>query len=279
LLISLTFSAHAKNIPPKLKPDKFIDSSAHSSKPSKFLDNLTKNKKKEQTILKPKNEVVVEEEKNQKKEEIKKEVSEVKENRTTEKKQEVIKTKETKEVKKKDVEKTEGPKEIIPKIKPHDFKSFTPEHKGPLETKTLGEKDFEITKVVFDYVDKKQWRFALSDAQKIQDKTIYTLVNWMYLIEPQSGASFNEYQTFIKNHKDWPRINRIKYLAEHKINFDNNTPSSIIEYFSTNPPLSGFGRLRLAEAFLENNQTEKAKNLVKDGFKDAELSKQDLKYF
>jgi len=29
--------------------------------------------------------------------------------------------------------------------------------------------------------------------------------------------------------------------------------------------------LRLAEAFLENNQTEKAKNLVKDGFKDAEL--------
>ena len=61
LLISLTFSAHAKNIPPKLKPDKFIDSSAHSSKPSKFLDNLTKNKKKEQTILKPKNEVVVEE--------------------------------------------------------------------------------------------------------------------------------------------------------------------------------------------------------------------------
>ena len=279
LLISLTFSAHAKNIPPKLKPDKFIDSSAHSSKPSKFLDNLTKNKKKEQTILKPKNEVVVEEEKNPKKEEIKKEVSEVKENRTTEKKQEVIKTKETKEVKKKDVEKTEGPKEIIPKIKPHDFKSFTPEHKGPLETKTLGEKDFEITKVVFDYVDKKQWRFALSDAQKIQDKTIYTLVNWMYLIEPQSGASFNEYQTFIKNHKDWPRINRIKYLAEHKINFDNNTPSSIIEYFSTNPPLSGFGRLRLAEAFLENNQTEKAKNLVKDGFKDAELSKQDLKYF
>ena len=114
---------------------------------------------------------------------------------------------------------------------------------------------------------------------KMQDKTIYTLVNWMYLIDTQSGASFNEYQTFIKNHKDWPRINRIKYLAEHKINFDNNSPSSIIEYFSNNPPLSGFGRLRLAEAFLENNQTEKARNLVKDGFKDAELSKNDLKYF
>ena len=282
LLLGVNFSAYAKNIPPKLKPEKFIDSSAYSSKSSKFFDNLSKNKKKEQPILKPKDEVIIKEEKTQKKEEPKKEV---KEKKIPEKKQETIKTqettkpKETKEVKKKDIEKTEVTKEIVPKIKPSDFKNFTPEQKGPLVTKTLSDKDFEITKVVFDYVDRKQWRLALSDAQKVQDKAIYTLVNWMYLIEPQSGASFNEYQTFIKNHKDWPRINRIKYLAEHKINFDNNSPSSIIEYFSNNPPLSGFGRLRLAEAFLENNQTEKARNLVKDGFKDAELSKNDLKYF
>ena len=282
LLLGVNFSAYAKNIPPKLKPEKFIDSSAYSSKSSKFFDNLSKNKKKEQPILKPKEEVIIQEEKTQKKEEPKKEV---KEKKIPEKKQETIKPqettkpKETKEVKKKDIEKTEIAKEIVPKIKPSDFKNFTPEQKGPLVTKTLSDKDFEITKVVFDYVDRKQWRLALSDAQKVQDKAIYTLVNWMYLIEPQSGASFNEYQTFIKNHKDWPRINRIKYLAEHKINFDNNSPSSIIEYFSNNPPLSGFGRLRLAEAFLENNQTEKARNLVKDGFKDAELSKNDLKYF
>ena len=282
LLLGVNFSAYAKNIPPKLKPEKFIDSSAYSSKSSKFFDNLSKNKKKEQPILKPKDEVIIQEEKTQKKEEPKKEV---KEKKIPEKKQEVIKpqettkTKETKEAKKRDIEKTEVTKEIVPKIKPSDFKNFTPEQKGPLVTKTLSDKDFEITKVVFDYVDRKQWRLALSDAQKVQDKAIYTLVNWMYLIEPQSGASFNEYQTFIKNHKDWPRINRIKYLAEHKINFDNNSPSSIIEYFSNNPPLSGFGRLRLAEAFLENNQTEKARNLVKDGFKDAELSKNDLKYF
>ena len=279
LLLGMTFSAYAKNIPPKLKPEKFIDSSAYSSKTSKFLDNLTKNKKKEQPILKPKEEVLIQEEKNQKKEEPKKEVKEVKEKKIPEKKQEIPKPKETKEIKKKDIEKADGTKEVVPKAKPSDFKVFTPEPKGPLATKTLSDKDFEITKVVFDYVDRKQWKLALSDAQKMQDKTIYTLVNWMYLIDTQSGASFNEYQTFIKNYKDWPRINRIKYLAEHKINFDNNSPSSIIEYFSNNPPLSGFGRLRLAEAFLENNQTEKARNLVKDGFKDAELSKNDLKYF
>jgi len=223
LLLGISFSAYAKNIPPKLKPEKFIDSSAYSSKSSKFFDNLSKNKKKEQPVLKPKDEVIIQEEKAQKKEEPKKEVKEKKipeKKQEVTKPQEITKPKETKEVKKKDIEKTEGTKEIIPKIKPSDFKNFTPEQKGPLETKTLSDKDFEITKVVFDYVDRKQWRLALSDAQKVQDKTIYTLVNWMYLIDTQSGASFNEYQTFIKNHKDWPRINRIKFLAEHKINFD-----------------------------------------------------------
>jgi len=271
LLLSLTISAYAKNIPPKLKPEKFIDKSASSSKTSKFLDNITKNKKKEQITLTPKNDVPKEEELNQKKE-IKKETKESKPKPIAEK--EIVKPKDTKEIK----TNTEV-KEVIPKIKPQDFKNFTPESKGPLETKTLNNKDFEISKVVFDYVDRKQWKLALSDAQKMQDKTIYTLVNWMYLIDSQSGASFNEYSIFIKNNKDWPRINRIKYLAEHKINFDNNTPSSIIEYFTNNPPLSGFGKLRLAEALLENNQAEKSKSLVKDGFKDAELSKNDLRYF
>ena len=271
LLLSLTISAYAKNIPPKLKPEKFIDKSASSSKTSKFLDNITKNKKKEQITLTPKNDVPKEEELNQKKE-IKKETKESKPKPIAEK--EIVKPKDTKEIK----TNTEV-KEVIPKIKPQDFKNFTPESKGPLETKTLNNKDFEISKVVFDYVDRKQWKLALSDAQKMQDKTIFALVNWMYLIDPQSGASFNEYFIFIKNNKDWPRINRIKYLAEHKINFDNNTPSSIIEYFTNNPPLSGFGKLRLAEALLENNQAEKSKSLVKDGFKDAELSKNDLRYF
>ena len=271
LLLSLTISAYAKNIPPKLKPEKFIDKSASSSKTSKFLDNLTKNKKKEQITLIPKNDAPKEEELSQKKE-IKKEIKESKPKPIAEK--EIVKPKDKKEVK----TNTEV-KDIIPKIKPQEFKNFTPEIKGRLETKTLDNKDFEISKVVFDYVDRKQWKLALSDAQKMQDKTIFALVNWMYLIDPQSGASFNEYFIFIKNNKDWPRINRIKYLAEHKINFDNNTPSSIIEYFTNNPPLSGFGKLRLAEAFLENNQTEKSKSLVKDGFKDAELSKNDLRYF
>ena len=206
LLLSLTISAYAKNIPPKLKPEKFIDKSASSSKTSKFLDNLTKNKKKEQITLIPKNDVSKEEELNQKKE-IKKEIKESKPKLIAEK--EIVKPKDKKEIK----TNTEV-KDVIPKIKPQEFKNFTPESKGSLETKTLDNKDFEISKVVFDYVDRKQWKLALSDAQKMQDKTIFALVNWMYLIDPQSGASFNEYFIFIKNNKDWQKQFQCIYLRK-----------------------------------------------------------------
>ena len=283
VLLSTTFFAYSKNIAPKLKPQKFIDIAAYTdkSKASKFIQDLLKKKKQDQEAKKTKDENANENNTTEN-QEIKKEEQSQK---NINKKNEQEKNKDTKVNQKKDLPKKEtqtkvdNNKEITPKMKPRDFKTWTSEQKGPLETKTMNEKDFEVAKAVFDYVDKKQWKLALSDAQKIQDKSIYTLVNWMYLIEPQSGASFDEYSAFIKNHKDWPRINRLKYLAEHKINFENNSPSSIIEYFSNNPPLSGFGRLRLAEAYLENNQTDKARNLVKDGFRDAELSKNDLKYF
>ena len=58
ILLNTTFFAYAKNIPPKLKPQKFIDIAAYTdkSKASKFLQDLVKGKKKEQIIVKAKEE-------------------------------------------------------------------------------------------------------------------------------------------------------------------------------------------------------------------------------
>ena len=39
----------------------------------------------------------------------------------------------------------------------------------------------------------------------------------MHLKTTQNSASFNDYKNFIEQHEDYPRINRIKYLAETKI--------------------------------------------------------------
>ena len=69
-------------------------------------------------------------------------------------------------------------------------------------------------------------------SQKSRDVTLYNLVNYLYLIKPSNAASFYDYTSFIKNNPDYPRINRLRYLAEHKINLKTNIPIAILRWLS-----------------------------------------------
>ena len=83
---------------------------------------------------------------------------------------------------------------------------------------------------------------------------------------------------FIDKNSDYPRINRIRYLAEHKINLNSTNPNTIIGWFDSNPPLSGFGKIKLAESYLAKGNIEKGERLLKDGWIDASLSSKDIRY-
>ena len=101
----------------------------------------------------------------------------------------------------------------------------------------------------------------------------------MHLKTTRNGASFNEYKKFIEQNEDYPRINRIRYLAEEKIYLRNNSPTSVINWFEKYPPLGGLGKIKLAEAYLEQGQTNKVSDLIKDGWVTAEIRKNDLGYY
>ena len=61
---------------------------------------------------------------------------------------------------------------------------------------------------------------------------------------------------FIKKQPEYPRIGRLQYLAEHKIILKNTTPKNVINWFDQYPPVSGMGKLKLAEAYLQQNKTK-----------------------
>ena len=63
-------------------------------------------------------------------------------------------------------------------------------------------------------------------------------------------ASFYDYKAFIENNSNYPRINRIKYLAEHKISLKKQSSKNIINWFNRNEPLSGFGKMILGESLI-----------------------------
>ena len=101
----------------------------------------------------------------------------------------------------------------------------------------------------------------------------------MHLKTTQNSATFNDYKNFIEQHEEYPRINRIKYLAETKIYLRNNSPTSIINWFERHPPLGGIGKIKLAEAYLEQKKLDKVEKLIKDGWITADIPKNDLGYY
>ena len=165
---------------------------------------------------------------------------------------------------------------IFPQKKPAIYKTTT---KTADKSKILNQKDFEKAKETIQFIKDKKWNSALKSAVKVKDKEFRNLITWMHLKTTRNGASFNEYKTFIEQNEDYPRINRIRYLAEEKIYLRNNSPTSVINWFEKYPPLGGLGKIKLAEAYLEQNQTEKVRELIKDGWITASIRKNDLGYY
>ena len=150
--------------------------------------------------------------------------------------------------------------------------------KAAIKSEILSKRDFQIAKSAFEFVDKKKWKKAIKLSKKSRNKTLYNLINYLYLKQPNNAASFYEYSLFINRNPDFPRINRLKYLAEHKINLKTNSPTSIIKWFGEKEPLSSFGKIKLGEIFLLQNNYEQASKLIKEGWIEAKLSKSDLRY-
>ena len=174
------------------------------------------------------------------------------------------------------IEETTSEVFIYPKKKPFIVKKKTT--KIVSKSNILSKKDFKIAKKTFKEIEKRKWLSALKLSKKAKDKTLHKLVNYLYLIKSSNGASFYDYSSFIKSNPDYPRINRLRYLAEHKINLKTNSAAGILKWFNGNEPLSEFGKIKLGEIYLGQGNNEKGSLLIKEGWIKARLSKSDLRY-
>ncbi len=146
-------------------------------------------------------------------------------------------------------------------------------------SKFYNKKDFNFAKKAISEMKKAKWTDALNTSKKAKDKSIYNFIQWRHLLTKGNKASFYDYKLFIDANEDYPRINRIKYLAEHKLSNDKISPKKIIDWFGPSEPLSGYGKMILGESFILKGNKEKGINLIKDGWITAEMSKSDLRFF
>ena len=146
-------------------------------------------------------------------------------------------------------------------------------------SKYYSKKDFNLAKKSLAEMKKGNWVNALKTAKKAKDKTIYNFIQWRHLITKGNQASYYEYKIFINKNEDYPRIGRIKYLAEHKLSTDKVSPKKIIDTYASSEPLSGYGKMILGESYILDGNKEKGVMLIKDGWITAEMTKSQLKFF
>ena len=146
-------------------------------------------------------------------------------------------------------------------------------------SKYFSKKDFGLAKKAISEMQKSKWTSALNISKKAKDKSIYNFIQWRHLLTTGNQASFYDYKVFIDSNPEYPRIDRLRYLAEHKLSTANVSPKKIITWFGANEPLSGYGKMILGESHLLIGDKSKGTNLIKEGWITAKLSRNDLKFF
>ena len=166
---------------------------------------------------------------------------------------------------------------IVPKNKPKIVTKTvkTAENKS----KYFSKKKFRLAKKSIEAFEKGRWAEALSLAKKSKDKSINNFVQWRHLLARGNKASFYDYQQFILNNSNYPRIGRIKYLSEHKLSTERISPIKIVNLFDNEKPLSGYGEMIYGESLIDQGNYDQGIKFIKKGWITAKLSKSDLRFF
>ena len=146
-------------------------------------------------------------------------------------------------------------------------------------SKYYSKKDFNIARKAISEMQKSRWSSSLKIAKKAKNKSIYNFIQWRHLTTSGNQASFFDYKVFIDRNSQYPQIDKLRFLAEHKLSTSKISPNKIINWFNQNEPLSGYGKMILGESYVLSGDKIKGTNLIKDGWITAKLSKNELKFF
>lgn len=129
----------------------------------------------------------------------------------------------------------------------------------------LSPSDHDLYSRAFDAGDRGDWIGAKGLAAQGHDATANKLIQWKYLLDKNSGASFAEISGFLLNNPDWPARETLYARAEKAIS-PNTTPQAIVAFFGSRDPVTGLGKVRLGEALIATGSATRGKALIQQGW-------------
>ncbi|HSZ75038.1 MAG TPA: lytic transglycosylase domain-containing protein, partial [Rhizomicrobium sp.] len=129
----------------------------------------------------------------------------------------------------------------------------------------LSASDHALYVKAFDAADRKDWQDAQAFALQAQDIVARHIIEWRYLTDRNSGATFTEIDAFIRNHSDWPLQSVLQSRAEQAM-ADDMPAAQIVAWFAGRTPQTGIGKIRLGLALIATGQVAAGRDLIRSAW-------------
>ncbi|HEY4264161.1 MAG TPA: hypothetical protein VGM72_02505, partial [Micropepsaceae bacterium] len=110
------------------------------------------------------------------------------------------------------------------------------------------------------------WGRARLLAAQTANPIVKSIVEWRYLLDEMSGASFDSINAFLNAHPNWPRYDALLIRAEKAM--PDMDPRDVIGWYVNRQPLSGFGYIRLGSALMDSGKRAEGSALIRKGWID-----------
>jgi soluble lytic murein transglycosylase len=144
---------------------------------------------------------------------------------------------------------------------------FIPKTKPSLRalTTALSRRDRTTYRAAFRAADRRKWKLAERLAKRARNALPAKVIRWLHLSQPRPGATFAELTAFIAANPGWPRLRALRRNVEYVI--ARQTPAAeVLAWFEANPPLSGEGKLKLAEILLGSARRNEGLRLLREAW-------------
>ena len=141
----------------------------------------------------------------------------------------------------------------------------------PSWLRQLSAADHDLFVRAFQAAGHGDWAGARSLAAQGQDPAAKQLLEWRYALDKNSGATFAEIDSVIRNTESrtaagqWPLRGTLQARAEAAITPDM-APAAVIAWFVDKAPKSPLGRIRLGEALVASGEETKGAALIGQGW-------------
>ena len=131
--------------------------------------------------------------------------------------------------------------------------------------KVLSAADHTLYTNAFDAADRGDWIAAKGLADQGHDPIARRLIQWRYVLDKDSCATFGEIDAFLKANPDWPLRDVLFARAEAAMDPAMN-PRAIVAWFGDRKPVSGIGKVRLGEAMIATGSGSAGQQLIRDAW-------------